>query len=118
MIIQMTMNNMTPDLHKELEESAKQYALNKLGNQFQDEYPHRRRTFAVHSNFELDDAFVDGAELGYKEAIKAAKEWLKSSFFQCLGEDDNIHWDSSYDDITEALEFFETDMNKLWEGEK
>ena len=91
---------MEKDLHKRLEKAAEN---------FSDEFPNAAA---------LKIGFLGGAEYGYKEAIEVAKEWLKSSFFQCLGEDDNIHWDSSYDDITEALEFFEADVNKLWEEKK
>lgn len=45
--------------------------------------------------------FLAGAELGYKEAIKTAKEWLKKQLIDC--------------DYTYLDDAFETDMNKLWE---
>jgi hypothetical protein len=106
------------ELRKRLEEAAKQYALNKLGDQFQDEYPHRRRTFAVHSNLELDDAFVDGAEFCYKEVIAQAKEWLRYNVHRYI-------YAVNEDGIPRAgigaaafSEDFEIEMNKLWEEKK
>lgn len=91
---------MNTELRKRLEEAAKEYAIN------DDSLIDSCDTTSV------SDGFLAGAELGYKEAVKVAKEWLQTSFFQCLG-DDNVYWDSAYIDITEALDSFETDMNNF-----
>lgn len=67
---------MEKDLHKRLEEAAGKYAAERIGNQYPLLSEFRRRALATHDNFALEEAFADGAEYGYKEAISQAKEWL------------------------------------------
>lgn len=53
--------------------------------------------------------FYAGAEYGYKEAIKQAKEWLNKNLAEYV---------YGYDSLSVILADFETDMNKLWEEKK
>ena len=61
-------------------------------------------------------AFKHGAEYMFKEAIKAAKEWMKEELYNCP------IWNEprsrSYFTVQDLIEHLEADMNKLWEGEK
>lgn len=74
----------------------------------------------VDTNSGLREAFRDGGEvgieLGYKEAIAQAKEWLEEKVYdgKYWGRDD----EGAFLDADELLNDFESDMNKLWEGEK
>lgn len=66
-----------------------------------DKYAYGRRNCISAGN-----GFIAGAEYGYKEAIKQAKEWLK----------ENAHDYSFSNEGCDALLIdFERNMNKLWE---
>ena len=61
---------------------------------------------------------LEGAELGYKEAIAQAKEWMDSKiggYLRLVNENGLM---ASTFKIAHILADFEADMNKLWEGEK
>lgn len=60
-----------------------------------------------------------GIELGYKEAIQQAKEWLKDNehFYQG-GSERYPELLSMFDTTQEMLADFEEAMNKLWEEQK
>lgn len=93
------MTDMNKDLRKRLEEAAKKYA---------DEYVVGDVAIIVDLIHEVaKESFLAGAEYGYKEAIEAAKEWMKEHYH--LFE----HFDKD-----EVISDFEADMNKLWEEQK
>lgn len=90
---------MNTELHKRLEEAADNF----IGHPYE-----------IEEGIDITDkrtAFKAGAELGYKEAIKAAKEWLMGYFVV-----DNSLMSASGCDL--FLRAFETDMNKLLEEQK
>lgn len=98
---------MNIDLQNRLEKAAKQYATKVV--------PECISCYDEYFNDTVSD-FRNGAEYGYKEAIAAAKEWMKNTdnFYQSGSED--------YPDVTviantieEMIDSFETDMNKLLE---
>ena len=85
------------EIRKRLEEAADKYAWSVWTNpMFLEEWNECKRDY------------IAGAEYGYKEAIKQAKEWLK----QNLGS-----WDFTYFDDDDIADFEEA-MNKLWEEKK
>ena len=64
--------------------------------------------------------FKFGAELGYKEAIAQAKEWLLENTISHYNPDTDARWvdTNECEDSKEFVYRFEADMNKLWEDEK
>ena len=60
------------------------------------------------------NSFLSGAEHGYKEAIKVAKEWLKDSMYKDL----SVGYApllQSFATVEHVIDAFENNMNKLWE---
>lgn len=87
---------MDVDLHKRLEKEKHEYAY-MLTPMFSLNYSEEYGRAAT--------AFMRGTELGYKEAVKVAKEWLDKE------------WDEALFNLSleECLKKFEADMNKLLE---
>ena len=95
---------MDAELRKRLEEAAKELADKKFPKHRASENDRRAR-----EDYQLcRDSCIVGIELGYKEAIEVAKEWLKKQ-----GKD----WWEGYG-LPFSLADFEADMNKLWEEQK
>lgn len=94
---------MNIDLHNRIEKAAKQYATKVVPEciSFYDEY----------FNDTVSD-FRNGAEYGYKEAIKVAKDWLLNN---ASNYESSITCAAFHQQLAEA---FETDMNKLFEETK
>lgn len=88
---------MEKELHKRFEETAEEY------------FESMCYDLTVHT--EVINDFTEGAELGYKEAIKMACEWLKEN----LGyyNRNEVHIGKSYEQC--VIDDFENDMNKLLE---
>ena len=67
-------------------------------------------------------ALTRGIELGYREALKVAKEWLKEHTVTRMPEEDDkdFVWVESdrYEDKDEFIARFEADMGKLLEEKK
>lgn len=85
---------MDTDLHKRIKEAANAYIHKHL------------------CDINCLEAYIAGAEYGYKEAIAKTKEWLKTAI---------SNYTSEYIVGCSKGEFisaFENDMNKLWEEEK
>lgn len=99
---------MNTEIRKRLEEAAEKHCEN-----YDFEPTQRNSTDSGweygHTYTQLVKCFLAGAELGYKEAIKVAKEWLKDL---C----ERVGFTGMT--INQTADTFETDMNKLWEGEK
>lgn len=94
---------MTEEMRKRLEEDAD----NHVGYHFS---PNERPEISS-----VRTAFYAGAVHGYKEAIAQAKEWLsETSIKKYLYDSDGRRWFNT----TKFIADFESDMNKLWEGEK
>ncbi len=112
---------MNTDLHKRLEAIA-------IAN-----YPIRYGKYTTGVSFDVnqDDREIylegekKGAELGYKEAIEVAKEWLSD----CIHNEERISSHPYRDDKMVAvfdfdddketiLSSFKREMNKLWEEKK
>lgn len=100
---------MTNDLHKKLEKAANDFA-DKHG--FRIPYDGSNNFYDTTDVKASKDGFLAGAELGYKEAITQAKEWLKNSVSDYTAT--YIVGCSKGEFITN----FETNMNKLWEEKK
>lgn len=94
---------MNTDLHKRLEEAAEKYCTDNglLSGACASQISYGHSC--------MHDGFIAGAELGYKEAINVAKEWLKNF----LDSEDCEYLDNSI-----PANEFETAMNKLWEEQK
>ena len=98
---------MNTDLQKRLEEAALQL------------FPHESCNDALTEELRngvidlLRKAFIQGAKLGYKEAITRAKEWLENNINNYL---DTLYSDVVFDE--ELLTDFEADINKFWEEKK
>lgn len=91
---------MEKDLHKRLEEAADIYAKRIWNNLLE-----------VHIS---KTDFLAGAELGYKEAIKIATEWLETNIanqVEMMCAEGPLMMDKRT-----FLADFESDMNQLWEG--
>ena len=90
---------MNTDLHKRLEEAAdEEYPISYIYNDLAMEYEDVNREARI--------AFIEGEKLGYKEAIKMAKEYLEKYI---------SNYTSEYIVGCSKGEFisaFETDMNK------
>lgn len=91
---------MEKDLHKRLEKEKHKYAY-MLTPMFSLHYSEEYGRVAT--------AFMRGAELGYKEAIAQAKEWMKENA---------RHYSNTVIGRRALLADFETGMNKLWEESK
>ena len=113
---------MNTDLHKRLEETANViYPISEIYNDPAMEF--------VDTNSGLREAFKDGGEvgieLGYKEAIARAKEWLSD----CIHNEEHISSHPYRDDKIVAVFDFDSDkesilsdfervMNNFWEERK
>lgn len=100
---------MDTELRERFEEAAKEYAERELNQCAGSDW--RRGDVRI----EMLMSFEDGAEYGYKEAIKMAKEWLRYNVHRYI-------YAVNEDGIPQAgigaavfSDDFETDMNKLWE---
>ena len=103
---------MTEEMRKRLEEAEDGiYPISEIYNDLAMEF--------VDTNSGLREAFKDGGEvgieLGYKEAIAQAKEWMKKNTFtnKLYGLRPIQYWDFATQE--QMLTNFESDMNKLWE---
>lgn len=102
---------MNTDLQKRIEEAAEEeYPISYIYNDLAMDYEDVNREARI--------AFIEGAEFGYKEAIKVAKEWLRNNVHRYI-------YAVNEDGIPQAgigaavfAEDFEKDMNKLWEETK
>lgn len=97
---------MTDELRKRLEEAAKIM----------------QREATPHKDWgDVRYGFSRGAAFGFKEAIKVAKEWLIEHTVTRMPEEDDkdFVWVESdrYEDKEDFIARFETDMNKLSEGD-
>lgn len=101
---------MNAELRKRLEEATEKYVLSLS-------LPSIERTYVA-----TKDDFLAGAEVGYKEAIEQAKEWMEENTETRMpdNEDKDFVWVQGvrYEDKGELIARFETDMNKLWEEKK
>ena len=84
---------MDKEMRKRLEKAAEEYA----------------ETYKASLQKTAFRSFVAGAEHGYKEAIKQAKEWIERA---------NATLPACYNSFEIDTEKFETDMNELWEEKK
>ena len=99
-------SDMIPEeLRKRLEEAAEKYA-DEHG--FRVPYDGSNNFYDQTDVKASKDVFLAGAEIGYKEAIKAANEWLQSKC-DFIDGDNLLHLDFNG-------ECFCNYMNKLWEG--
>lgn len=106
---------MNTDLLKRLEKAADDFA-EKHG--FRVPYNGSNDFYDKTDVMASKDGFLEGAEYGYKEAIKVAKEWLRNNVHRYI-------YAVNEDGIPQAgigaavfAEDFEKDMNKLWEETK
>lgn len=97
---------MNEDLHKRLEKAADIYAKRIWDNLME-----------VHIS---KKDFLAGAELGYKEAIEMAKEWIARNFYLSSSPRNGLYdyWDCDFNDSAELIDNFEVDMIKLLEEKK
>lgn len=95
---------MNKNLHDKLEEAADNYANNVVA-----------KSLFLREDYVLGvkEDFITGAEQGYKEAIKEAKEWMKN-YFPVELDGKNFEFVSRDDEI---IPDFETYMNELFGGE-
>lgn len=105
---------MDEQLRKRLEEAAREYAKRVV--------PECISSYEDFFNNTVAD-FRNGAELGYKEAIAQAKEWLIDHFSAAVECNENgVPLEKSYIEgrklAIEMLTDFETYMNKLLEEKK
>lgn len=104
---------MSAELHKRLEKEKHEYAY-MLTPMFSLNYSEEYGRAAT--------AFMRGAEHGYREALKVAKEWLKENTETRMpdDEDKDFVWVQSvnYEDKGELIARFEADMSKLMEEKK
>lgn len=96
---------MNKDLRKRLEKAAKK--------SYRDRYP---EGLELYKDAQID-GFIAGAEFGYKEAIKVAKEWLNEHSHISEEAVGNVHC-STIMTMNGILADFENDMNKLLEDKK
>lgn len=99
---------MNKDLHKRLDEAAKEYADKRFPRHRASENDRRAR-----EDYQLcRDTYKAGAEQGYKEAIEQAKEWLHN----------NLHLyimsGSRQINYTFLMDGLEKAMSELWEEKK
>lgn len=111
---------MTEETRKRIEEAAIEYADN---HGFRIPYDGSNNFYDDIDVKVSKEGFLAGAEYGYKEAIKVAKEWLighTGCDAEC-NENGEPLADSYIKGRKLAIEIatiFESDMNELWEGEK
>ena len=97
---------MTPDLHKRLEEAAEQAGLKAFNNAY--DHLETGEVCCLCQEIAYNNYRV-GAELGYKEAIEVAKEWIAIK---------GVFNGNTCGDLRQYITNFETDMNKLLEDKK
>lgn len=103
---------MNKEMRKRLEEAAKRYA----DENYEVDYSEGTTSYNEGSHDGAEDGFLDGAEYGYQ-----AKEILRikaEKNFDTCHEYQEAFYQGQIELLDQALADFESDMNKLWEGEK